>query len=135
MSKRYSSSVSCEQEGCKESASYRFSTQRDLKEWQRARKPWFCQRHKPDGSNLNVNSQPRTHEKIIECVHPEADKYPSIANLHTWTTGSGFAHGDTWNAYASDFPIGAKVVITTTIEVILPEAPHTCVWCSGEVTA
>ena len=120
----------CPHDGCKEVSMYSYSTRKSYNEARKRyeRKEWFCSRHDPNGGNLSPKNLEESGELIIECVHPDAKKYPRIKDHHTWTTGSGFATGVIshipWNAHAEDFPIGTKVIVETRVKVILPEADN-----------
>jgi hypothetical protein len=46
---------------------------------------------------------------------------------HMWRSSkdgysrTGFEHGEGWNAYADDFPVGTVIRVLTTVEIELPE--------------
>ena len=109
----------CDHDGCDEHCTYAYSNRKDFNEAQ-ARyisEPWHCKRHHPNGKNIKPESETRTIEKIVEC---KTSGYENLKEMHFWDGSNGFAHGDEWNAYAEDFPIGTKIITRTTIEVILP---------------
>lgn len=119
MAKNYRLVRQCAHDGCRETSFYTYATQREYREGveRYANTEWFCSRHA--GKNLNATSEPRITEQCITCVPSEV---PILDGKHFWDTGSGFAFGDTWNAYAEDFPVGTKIVVRTTVEVVLPSS-------------
>ena len=124
MKRQYRTYRPCGHDGCNDGQYYNHNTRRSQKE---SRERWaatgdgkyYCSRHHPNGKNLTPESERRVVSRVVKCVHPDADRYPSLAQSHTWDSGSGYVYGDNFNAYAEDFPIGATIVITTTIEVVI----------------
>ena len=124
--KQYTLTRRCAHDGCHESAFYTYKKRSDYASaaTRFSQKSWWCHRHDPNGKNIKALSPQRTIEKVIV---REARTTPPLEGEHLWNTGSGFAFGDEWNAYARDFPAGAKIVVETTITVVLPgEGAPTC---------
>lgn len=107
--------VHCSQEGCHEFKSYACHSRKEyletVKEYRT--KKWYCSRHRPE--NLQPTSEPR--HVYINCIHPDATKYPRIKDSHIWSDGSGYTFGPGFNAHAEDFPIGTRLHITIAVEI------------------
>ena len=124
--KEYTLRKHCAHDGCRESVFYTYKKKSDYASaaTRYDKQSWWCHRHDPNGKNIKAFSPQRTIEKVIVC---EARTTPPLEGEHFWDTGSGFAFGDEWNAYARDFPAGAKIVVSTIITVVLPgEGAPTC---------
>lgn len=104
----------CAQEGCSESANYRYSTRRDLmgsfelKNYSNGR--WRCTRHaKP--SEVLSQGNPTTRAELT------VDQKPYGRFFGNW----GFISGPGFKAFAEDFPPGTKLIVTTEIQFPNPE--------------
>ena len=118
--REYTLTRRCAHEGCRESIFYIYSTKADYSEAANRyhNKNWWCSRHNPNRDNVTQKTGTRTVEKTITAVPSDI---PVLKGKNFWDTGSGFAFGDHWNAYAEDFPAGAQIIVTTTVKVLLPE--------------
>lgn len=103
----------CAQDGCTESANYRYSTKRDmmesfeLKNYSHGR--WRCIRHsRPDEVLSAANLETRA-ELVVE----QKDHGHFFGH-------SGFVSGPGFKAFAKDFPPGSKIVVTAML--VLPDA-------------
>lgn len=105
----------CVGDDCHEVERHTYDTQREYFEASRryANRPYRCSRHQPE--NLQPNSSGR--HVTITCQHPDAKLFPHSQDSHTWSDGSGFTFGPGFNAFAEDFPIGAKIHITISVEL------------------
>lgn len=110
----------CQHPGCHESQHYEFSSQRELQSWLRKRPPFFCIRHNPNGHNLQPDSPERTVTEVLT-VEAVGDLGHFFRRPDAAEVAGGFKYGNDWNAFAADFPIGTKIVVTTQIQVILPQ--------------
>lgn len=116
----------CAHKGCREFTFSEYDNKTDLNEaYQRySGVPWYCNRHDPDGENLQPTSTPR---HIVDVYVSEESEYENLKGRGFWRkndaakVGSGFIYGDGWNAYGEDFPLGTKIVVETIVKVILPE--------------
>jgi hypothetical protein len=120
MAKReYHLTRQCVGDGCHAVERHTYNTQREYFDAQRqyANRPYHCARHRPE--NLQPDSGKR--HVVITCDHADAIAYPNIQDMHFWSTGSGYAFGPGFNAYAEDFPIGAKIHITISVELPMGE--------------
>jgi len=117
----------CTHEGCKDGLHYEYGTRRDYSAaLERFNKdPYLCSKHNPNAGNLQPDSLERTETIIVSCEIPDKEDYPLLhqKGVHTWSNGSSKANSTMtnmrWNADAEDFPIGAKIVITTTVKVVI----------------
>lgn len=103
----------CGHEGCTERAIYRYQTRRDMmesfegKHYSNGR--WRCVRHTKPDEVLSASNRATRHELVLE-ERPHGKFFGH----------SGFVHGSGFKAFAKDFPVGTKIVVST--EVIFPDA-------------
>ncbi len=108
----------CSEEGCTETANYRYQTRRDmmesfeLKHYSNGR--WRCIRHRSPNELLSDSNMETRAELTVE--QTQHGKY---FNGH-----SGFVSGPGFKAFANDFPEGAKIVVTTTLALPAKDQPH-----------
>jgi hypothetical protein len=124
MKRKINLKIHCQHPECKELKWHEFSSQKEMrKSYEYAHQDnWYCQRH--NGTNLNLENLYKTD---VTTLYAEKSKqYPKLDQLF-WRedkkddVGSGFRYGDIWNAYAFDFPEGTKLVVSTTVQIILPD--------------
>ena len=73
------------------------------------RNPWKCPKH-GGRSVLAINTPLELVRSYVVALNESGG--------NEWAgQGSGFISGDGWQAYAADWPVGAKVTIKTSIEV------------------
>lgn len=108
----------CEADGCREVDRIECRSQHEYVETALIyrNRPYFCSRHQP--TNLKPDS-PERHVVIV-CEHADVKKYPRLQDEHFWSDGSGFTYGPGFNAYAEDFPLGAKIHIRISVELPNP---------------
>ncbi|MGA1853006.1 hypothetical protein VH570_19415 [Sphingobium sp. HT1-2] len=105
----------CGQEGCTESANYRYQTKRDLmesfelKHYSNGR--WRCIRHARPKEVLSADNRETRIEMTVD-QKPHGRYFGS----------SGFLHGPGFKAFADDFPAGTKIIVSATL--ILPGEAH-----------
>lgn len=71
-----------------------------------------------------VNNKTLTSKSLMVIKHDRIkDQEGKFKNVFADAKGGQcqFSWGDNWKAYAADFPIGTKIIETTTVEVMLPE--------------
>lgn len=101
----------CGHEGCAERFTYRYPTRRDLvgsfevKNYSDGR--WRCTRHTRPDEVLSASNPTTTHELVLE-QRPHGKFFGNF----------GFVSGPGFKAFASDFPPGTKIIVTT--QVVLP---------------
>lgn len=134
--REYRSTFRCAEPGCRETQFFVHETRSDEKEAyaRQHRSPFRCTRHAHPEQNLRPGNESVTHLLTATRVRshlPSADA-PGGAWLKGlfWREegkdrpGSGFTFGPGFNAHASDFPEGTRLVVTAQIE--LPdEQPET----------
>jgi hypothetical protein len=131
MSRReYRVSFKCAEPGCRETQFYAVSTRRDEAELYASQKrnPYRCTRHANPEENLRPGNEQTRYVVIATRVRshlPYGDdpEGPWLSGLY-WAPeggrpGSGFTFGPGFNAHASDFPEGTRLIVTAQIE--LPE--------------
>lgn len=119
----------CTEDGCKEYTLHGYTTEREYREiiQRQQAKPWKCSRHENPTRNLRPGNE--TTEQVLVATRVAVSPVPGFPNEpERWLpglywrpedgrTGSGFTHGPGFNAYASDFPEGTRLVVTTRIEM------------------
>jgi hypothetical protein len=108
----------CATQPCGEVAYWEFDNQRDYVAHAKRVTEWRCLRHEHPGKVLGLNNLKT--EWLSDPALP-SERYPNIDRADLFFGGSGFLHGDGYNAYASDFPVGTRIRVTA--EVLLPEPP------------
>lgn len=114
--------IGCAEKGCRETKFHLYTSQRQYKEiwdWQNEH-PWKCTRHADPDKVLRPDNLTTTHVLVASKVRYSGDRYldglfwlPEGAERG----GSGFTHGPGFNAHASDFPEGTRLIVTTRIEM------------------
>jgi hypothetical protein len=130
--RKYRSRFNCAEPGCKEMQYYSHSTRADEKEAyaHQQKSPFRCTRHADPERNLRLGnettrivliaSKVRSRLPDIPLYNQDPD-WPYLSGLY-WReegkerAGSGFVFGDGYNAHASDFPEGTRLVVTAQIE-------------------
>lgn len=106
-------SEQCHHEGCKEWGRFEYDTVKECRDTYDYRQKWKCLRHSETEEWLTPNGHDRV--KVLTCVKEGEHFY--------WHDGkrlsSGFAHGNGYRAYASEFPAGTTLTITA--HIALPE--------------
>lgn len=106
----------CAHPGCGETKTWRYSTQRDLRESYELKHEYRCVRHtKPDEVLSASNLQ-------VEWSAVSAATIPGLPDRF-WGH-SGFLHGPGFKAFANDFPEGTRLVVVARIEIPDQGAPH-----------
>lgn len=99
----------CAHEGCNESVTYRYQTQRDLKQspelkWYSGGR-WRCTRHSNIQEVLSKDN-PTTSATLVSTRQGE----------RVYWGNSGFVYGPGFKAFCNDFPEGTRLIVTATIE-------------------
>jgi hypothetical protein len=120
VSRKYTLVANCGAEGCRESAFYGYSTQKEYgADYMKYvfRREWRCVRH------ANPEKYLTPENMGTEVVLTATPGDGSIADHMFWhdgsRLGSGYTYGPGFNAHARNFPPGTRLVITARIE--LPE--------------
>jgi hypothetical protein len=132
--REYRSAFKCAEPGCRDTQFLAHSTRADEKAaWQRQHeKPYRCTRHANPERNLRPGNERvtqvlvATRRRSVRMIghDEEASWLPGLFWIpEGGTTGSGFTFGDGYNAHASDFPEGTRLVVTAQIEMpaLVPE--------------
>lgn len=113
----------CAAKGCPERANYEAETRADEKRLYETqqRTPWTCTRHTRPDEVVTADAR----DKTITLTSLPSEDYPNSKNRY-WTgedgrRQSGFVYGPGFKAYASDFPEGARLTITATLELPPPD--------------
>lgn len=101
----------CAHEGCTDSVTYRYETQRDLRSSFELKnyggeKGWLCVRHSQPDEVLSATNL----ETSSELVNRE-ESYGRFFGNQGFVSGLGF------KAFAKDFPPGTKLIVTARIEL------------------
>lgn len=123
-SREYRSSFRCAEPGCRDVQFLVHSTRRDEADAYRRQheKPYRCTRHADPAKNLRPGNERTRHVLVATRVHHgltkdgEPDWLPGLFwRAEDAGTGSGFTFGPGFNAHASDFPEGTRLVVTAEI--------------------
>lgn len=112
----------CSHDGCSDTTFTSFDTQRDYREFltRRAKvgKPYLCIRHSDPDRNLRPDHLATQQVLVASRSRHASGLYwvPEGSDL----SGSGFTHGPGFTAYATDFPEGTRLTVTTSIEMPNP---------------
>lgn len=102
----------CGHDGCRETVTYRYQTKRDRTDSFEVRNfsngRWRCIRHANPSEILSSMNCETRHELVVN----ELPYGKFFGN-------AGFISGPGFKAFAKDFPVGSKVVVTA--QLILPD--------------
>lgn len=116
MSRECTLTCHCGHDGCKERATFRYSSRREMMSSLAANNytngRWRCTRHARPSEVLGVGNTSTRHELIVE------------QKLYGRFFGPfGFVFGPGFRAFASDFPPGTKIIVRA--EVVFPDSIDT----------
>ena len=108
-------SVQCGHKGCKEWAHYEADNKKNESRLyaKYGGGKYRCNRHTRMEEILSTENL-KTEKTYIS---GKSKTYPELKELY-WTGGCGVAYGPGFKAYAGDFPIGTKIIVTA--ELIIP---------------
>lgn len=122
MPRERTASIRCGEPGCADCAHYAYASQREYREIvaDQKRRPYMCSRHRDPAANLRPGNESTRHVLTATRVR-SATRDAWLPGLF-WRSkegesGSGYAYGPGFNAHASDFPEGTRLVVTTQIEM------------------
>lgn len=121
--------IRCANGGCHESTFYLYASQREYSELHKRQvaNPWKCFRHRDPDANLRPGNE--STETVLVATKVAAGPVPGFPDKgERWlpglywreegaAAGSGLTHGPGFNAHASDFPEGTRLVVTARIEI------------------
>jgi hypothetical protein len=113
MKRQYYHNVKCSYEGCTEYGHYSADSRREYIELCKRYSTWACVRHRcPKEVLSESNSLLESSQTVV--VLPSGKYWTTDA---TSKPGSGFQYGPGFKAFADDFPVGTKLIITARIEL------------------
>jgi hypothetical protein len=127
--REYPVRFNCAEGRCRESVTYRCETRAEENEarMRHRDKPWKCVRHDRPDHHLRPGNESVSQVMVASRIRTkpwrgEPGRY--VEGLY-WLPedgehGSGVAHGPGFNAYASDFPEGTRLIVTARVEVPAP---------------
>ena len=118
--RKYTTSVRCAEPGCNAYGHFGFDTKRDQCESKVSSKPYWCSRHTNREGILGMNNLAFTATKTYEAI---PSKIQGLKGQLFWNNSNGFACGDGWKAWAKDFPLGTKIIMNVSAQVVLPTPP------------
>lgn len=124
MKREYYHNVKCSFPGCGEWGHYRAYTRREYMDICKCYSTWTCVRHSRPNEVLSAsNSVVKKVEIIVALQHGKF-----WAAEDTLKAGSGLQYGPGFKAFADDFPVGTKLIVTARIEIPaqkIAESGHT----------
>jgi hypothetical protein len=102
----------CAQEGCRESGCMDYSNQREYAEAAEWGRKWRCSRHDNPERVLGPDNTARRHVMVVT-----QQKYGRYWAEESAERGSmGLLTGPGFKAFADDFPVGTRLVVTAYVE-------------------
>ena len=121
--REYRTTFKCAEPSCSDTQFYVHDTRADQNAAYKRQheNPFKCSRHADPDKNLRPGNEQTTYVVV-------ATRLPSRRRPDEWLdglywipesgkTGSGFAFGPGFNAHASDFPEGTRLVVTARVEL------------------
>lgn len=122
--RQYYASPQCAYEGCQERANYVFDTRGDQRETMQRiqRDGWYCVRHSRAGEVLSADEPVK--ETVLEIYETDFGHgrsmhqfWTELENVAAKKGGGGFRYGPGFKAFAKDFPVGTRLVVTARVEL------------------
>jgi len=98
-------------------------------ELRRRQKPWYCTRHTRPEQVLTPTNTVR--ERVLEVYELPFGKFWREAG--TEESGSDFTHGPGFKAFADDFPVGTRLIVTARLETEVALAGNYTCGCGAVV--
>jgi hypothetical protein len=108
----------CAYPGCVESGCSDYASQRELAELKALRKEWMCMRHKRAHEILSSVATEKIHVMVVTSKSESNHRY--WADEGSPLLKSGIQSGPGFMAYAEDFPVGTRLIVTARIEAESP---------------
>lgn len=102
--------LQCVEPGCREVGRYAYDNRKDYERIHRTYSPYKCFRHSNKATWLTPEDRSRTTELTV-AARSHGLYFEPISN--------GYTHGPGFNAYASEFPAGTRIIVTAT--ALLPD--------------
>lgn len=117
--RKHTLSLRCAHPGCAEYAHFEYDSIRERQRASENRREWKCVRHSSPDETLGAGNMART------CVLVNVRMPYGLFWREEGATvgGGGFVHGPGFQAFAADFPEGAKLTVTATVS---PPARDPC---------
>lgn len=112
---KYYTKRKCTHEGCKEFSITNHRTYKEMREYQSTKKKWTCPRHSHPEKVLSIENNNTVETLIVEST----DNGQYWRKLGSQNLSSGFQHGNGYRAWAKDFPVGTKLIVST--QIITPK--------------
>lgn len=116
---RHTHRPKCADQSCTDHALFEFTSRRDYDNHVRSTRdrPWRCTRHTRPDEVLSATNDQRIVTLIAEHNTGQTSGAMFWREEGAERLGSGFTYGPGFKAYASDFPVGTRLVITARVEV------------------
>ncbi len=114
MARERTTSIRCAEAGCRDHATYAYSSQRECAEIyeRQKRRPWKCSRHDRPDEVLRPDNV-----RVVGVLVATRRPYGQFWIPEDGTTGSGLTSGPGFKAHADDFPEGTRLVVTAEVEI------------------
>jgi hypothetical protein len=108
--------LACAHEGCAERSYYVFDRREDQRRQERHLRKvggWRCVRHTNPDAVLSDDNKAR--EQVLVSYATDHGKFWRLEG--TEKSGGGFEYGPGFKAFAKDFPVGTRLVVTAHVEL------------------
>ncbi len=114
--REYTHVIRCATEGCRESTVYVYETRRDEAEGYASQKkwPWQCYRHSKPDEVLGEDN--RVSEVVLVREQRPGDLWLKDSFWLSEGRWNGLSSGPGFRAFAKDFPLGTRLIVTARIE-------------------
>lgn len=114
MKRQITLNVKCSQDGCREYAHYECSSRREYSELYERKKNWLCNRHSSPNEVLSLENTDA--KQVLFVAETQIGKFWQLEkDFGTSKMQSGFQYGNGYRAWAKDFPVGTKLIISAQI--------------------
>ena len=107
----------CNHPGCRETSFTEAETRAEETSIRKrySANPWRCIRHREPDELLSLETPIKT-QVLVNCASANEQRYWRKENAAA-SGGSGFSYGPGYKAFAVDFPVGTRLIVTAYAEL------------------